>query len=757
MSRESFDTVDIIQRMQGARGPKKRLLKKQLAEAERRGSRHADLVEQVTKLEEENRLKDEQLEAALAGRVMEAYKPRRKIGKGIRERAVVEREGIKERIRQMGLRVNDITGVSMEGTYLIGRLGITYIKEGAGTLIEVAERLRADLPDLNLTQSDVNQALIARSPREIARAKKKNNKQVKQLVSMARMHVELEGLANGVDLAVRKKKADVPAEVKALKKKLSEARLRFYASDIEAAKKERAIETVNRLQDQLENGLTRIKESPKEIPPELANLRDQARQLRMEIGVDAALAKARDIRQQIKEGTYVPPPKKIKKPVNRDLERKQIELAKERREIRQMIADASPWTAVKVGKEIAFSLKAIKATADFSFVMRQNMWQVFSHPVLGGKAFGPSMKAFFREYSADQINNAIRDSENAFLYEQSGLAILDGESQDQAQRSEVFRARVIEKIPGVGHIIRASGRHAAAFSNLMRTSAFDQFMDNHPEATQDQMRAFADYLNVSTGLGNLGRAGAFGDVLQVAFFSPKFAVSRIQTPWALVKYRNVPGVRKTIAKDMVKVISTGMMILFLADLAGFEVEWLDVDDPDWGKIRIGDHRIDIWAGFQQPARLIARILTGPAGFKKDVEGFFGGEPIDPLEVTSRFAAFKFAPSVTMPLELWTRKTAVGDDTTRLKTIARSFAPMVGEDIAEAGIESGIAAGALASPWVLLGGGLSTYGDSESATRRRIERFRGRGEFGRAERLFWKWNRENPDDQISRKWFLGAKK
>ena len=168
LSRESFDTVDIIQRMQGARGPKKRLLKKQLAEAERRGSRHADLVEQVTKLEEENRLKDEQLEAALAGRVMEAYKPRRKIGKGIRERAVVEREGIKERIRQMGLRVNDITGVSMEGTYLIGRLGITYIKEGAGTLIEVAERLRADLPDLNLTQSDVNQALIARSPREIA-------------------------------------------------------------------------------------------------------------------------------------------------------------------------------------------------------------------------------------------------------------------------------------------------------------------------------------------------------------------------------------------------------------------------------------------------------------------------------------------------------------------------------------------------------------------------------------------------------------
>jgi len=758
LSRESFDTADIIKRMQGVRGPGKRLAKKQLAEAARRSKRYADLEKQVAELQEADRIKDEQLEAALAGKVLKAYKPRRKIGKGIRERAVAEREDIKKRIRQMGLRVNDITGVTAEGTYLIGRLGITYIKEGAGTLIEVAERLRADLPDLNLTQSDVNQALIARSPKEVARAKRKNNKQVRQLVSMARMHVELEGLARGVDLAVKRKKAEVPAEVKALKKKLTEARLRFYASDIEAARKERAIETVNRLQDQLNNGLTRIKEVPKEIPPELANLQDQARQLRIEIGVDAALAKARETRQQIKEGTYIPPPKKIKKPVNKELERKQIELAKERREIRHMIADAAPWGVVKVGKEIAFTLKALKATSDFSFVMRQNMWQVFSHPILAKRAFVPAMKAFFSEYSADQINNAIRNSENGFLYEQVGLAVLDGESQDQAQRSEVFRARVIERIPGIGHIIRASGRHAAAFSNLMRTSAFDQFVDNHPEATQEQMRAFADYLNVSTGLGNLGRAGAIGDALQLAFFSPKFAVSRIQTPWALVKYRKMPGVRSAIAKDMVKVVSTGMMVLLLADLAGFfDVEWLDPEDPDWGKIRIGNHRIDIWAGFQQPARLIARIATSPAGFKEDVEGFFGGRPTDPLEVAGRFAAFKFAPIISVPRELWTRRTAVGEKVTRLETLAKLPIPMIAEDIWDAWRESGIPAGAAIAPWVLLGGGAATYEDSESATRRRIKRLQKRGKFSEAEKLFWKWNQENAKDQISRKWFLSTKK
>lgn len=736
LSRENFDTADIIKRMQGARGPGKRLLKKQLTEATRRGKRHADLVKRVAELEEQNRIKDEQLDAALAGKVLEAHKPRRKIGEGIRERSIARQNEFKERIRQMGLRVNDITGVSMEGTYLIGRVGIEYIVQGAGTLIEVAERLRADLPDLNLTQSDVNQALIARSPKEIARAKRENNKRVTQLVSMARMHVELEGLANGVDLAVKRKKAIVPKEVKALRKKLTKARLRFYASDIEAAKKERAIETINRLQDQLDNGLTRLKESPKEIPLELANLHDQARQLRMEIGVDAALTEAKEIRRQIKEGTYIPPPKRVKKPVNKELERKQIELTKERREIRQMIADAAPWGPWKITKEIAFTLKAIKATADISFTMRQNLWQVFSHPILAKRAFVPSLKAFFSEYSADQINNAIRNSENGFAYEQAGLAVLDGESQDQAQRSEVFRARLIERIPGVGSVIRASGRHAAAFSNLMRTSAFDQFMDNHPEATQDQMRAFADYLNVSTGLGNLGRAGAIGDALQVIFFSPKFAVSRVQTPWALVKYRKMPGVRKQIAKDMVKVISTGGMILALAKMAGWDVELLDPEDPDWGKIRIGNTRIDIWGGIQQPARLIARLATG--AFYKD---------FDPLEILGRFAAFKFAPIVTMPIELARGETAVGEEITRLETLGRAFMPMVFEDIEDAWKEEGAAVGLGVGALTILGVGVSTYEDSESAVRKEINKLKRRGKPASAEKLRHWWNRENPDNKI----------
>lgn len=743
LSRENFDVVHIIQRMQGAKGLKGKLAKEELADAARHAKRHVDLVKQVTKLEEENRLKDEKSEEALAGKVMETNKPRGKIGKTIREKARAEREDIKDRIRRMGLRVNDITGVSVEGTYLIGRLGITYIKEGVGTLVEVVERLRTDLPDLNLTDQDVYQALIARSPREKARAKSKNAKRVAQLVSMARMHVELEGLADGVDLAVKRKRATVPKEVKALRKKLAEARSEFYASDIEAARVERAIETVNRLQDQLENGLTRLKESPREIPPELANLHEQARQLRMEIGVDAKLAEAQETKKQISEGTYVPPPPRIKKPVNRELERKQIELERERREIRQMIVDSAPWTAKRVLAEVAYSAKAVAATADISFTLRQNAWQIFTHPTLGAKAFIPALKSFFSEYSADQINNSLLHSENSFLYEQSGLAIQDASSHDAQQRSEVYRGQVIEraKILGkqnpFGWIMSASARHAVTIGNLMRTSAFDHFMSKNPNATQEEMRAMADYINISTGIGDLGRFGAIGEGLQVVFFSPKFAVSRVQTPWALAKHWKLPRVRKQIARDMAGFISTGGMILTLAMLAGADMELFDPDDPDWGKIRKDNMRIDIWGGFQQPARVIARIARMP----------FADVDFDPLDILGRFAAFKLAPAITIPVELVRGKTAVGEEITKLETIGQSFVPLVLRDIGEAWKEEGLAAGLTAGALAAFGVGVSTYPDSETARRGKIKKLKQAKKYGEAERLRLEWNRENPEDRI----------
>lgn len=743
LSREKFDVVHIMNRMQAIKGLSGRLTTEERELATRLASEYATKVQELEQIEQETRDAEEKRDAILAEKVMAANKPRKKIGRDIKQRARAEREDIKQRIRQMGLRVNDITGIPVEGVYLIGRLGITYIKEGAGTLIEVAELLQGDMPDLNLSQHDVNRALIARSPKEKIRAKSEATKRVRKLVSMARMHVELQEMADGV-AKPRKGRPPLDADIKALRKKLTEARKIYYKSDIDAAKLERAIQRVNSLQDQIKNGRTKIERKPTEVPPELAAVQDQIRQLTMELRVDEELAK---VNKQLQTGEYILPQERVKKTVNQKLAHKQTELTRKRREITQAISDAAPWTAGKVAKEIAFSAKAVAATADFSFTLRQNFWQmprlVFTDPKKAAKVFITSIEAFLSENSADEINNAILHSDNAYLYEQFGLAILDANSPDAQQRSEVYRGRVIEraKIFGkqnpFGVLMSASARHAAIISNLIRTSAFDQFVADNPNATNEELRAIADYINVSTGLGNLGSFGAIGDKLQLAFFSPKFAVSRVQTPYKLYRYWNLPRVRKQIAGDMIGVVATGGMVLTLAYLAGFDVELLDPEDPDWGKIRIGNTRIDIWGGFQQPARLIARLATGK---------IIGGDA-DPLELLSRFAAFKLSPAVTIPIELWTGKTAVGEETAIPATLARSMVPLVARDVHEAWKEHGIPAAIGVGALAVVGVGVSTYEDSETGTRREIKKLKAKKKFAESEKLRLFWNRKHPKNRI----------
>jgi len=196
---------------------------------------------------------------------------------------------------------------------------------------------------------------------------------------------------------------------------------------------------------------------------------------------------------------------------------------------------------------------------------------------------------------------------------------------------------------------------------------------------------------------------------------------------------------------MVKVVSTGMMALFLAHLAGAGVEFLDPEDPDWGKIRIGNLRIDIWAGFLQPARLIARLASGE----------ISREDIDPLEFLGRFISYKSAPAASVPRELWRGKTAVGEETTWYETLLRIPVPMVLEDVYDAWKdfpereeERSVGAAAAVGGMVATGLNVSTYKDSETATRKKARKLWQRGDRPGAARLVQIHNANNRDNRIS---------
>ena len=738
LSRESFDVVSMLGELQKAVGPGGKLNKEQRSKVNRISDEGLALEAETKEMEEAEEISEMAANKIIAEKILTANRPK-SVGAAVRKRAIAKREEIKKRIRQLGLRVNELTGVGPEGLWLIGRLGVTYAEEGVGTAIEIVERVKSDMSDLSLTDQEVYRAIASRDPRAVRRARTKAGKRVITLGAIARIHVELDEIARGVAVKTTTKRAPVDADLKALRAKLTKARLLYYASDADAARVERAINKLNMLQARLENGQAKIKKVPREVPLELQDIQEQIKDVVAEMRVDESI---KEIQEKIRTGDFMPPPKRVKRKVNPVLERKQIRLVELRREYRNMVADVAPWTLPKVLKEVAYTLKATAATADISFTMRQNLWINWAHPVLAVKSFGPAMKTFFSEYTADQINNALLHSKNAALYELSGLAMQDAGSTDAKQHSEVFRARVLEntKIPILKQfaaIMKGSSRHAVTIGNLMRTSAFDLFIENNPNATIMELRAMADSINVATGLGNLGKLGAFGDELQVVFFSPRFAVSRIQTPFKLAQYWKYPRVRKQLAKDYVRVVSTGMLVLALADFAGLEVVWWDMDDPDWGKIRIGNTRLDIWGGFQQSARLIARLTSAA----------FIDDPTPPIELVGRFAAFKVSPVVSIVGELVTSKTAVGEDITKLESLATAPVPMVLRDVYEAWKEHGTAAGGGVGIWAGLGGGAATYEDSMTGTRRRVARLRRKGKYAEANRVLAEWNRRNPGRKI----------
>src|SRR3990167_1517841 len=200
--------------------------------------------------------------------------------------------------------------------------------------------------------------------------------------------------------------------------------------------------------------------------------------------------------------------------------------------------------------------------------------------------------------------------------------------------------------------------------NLLRTAVFDEFVERHPNATDAELAAWAHWVNVATGRGALGRPGAIGSELSTVIFAPRFAISRLQAPFVIFQHWKEPRVRREIAKDYAATVAFSMTALALAAMAGADAGD-DPRSPNFGKIRVGDTRIDLWGGMVQPARLATRLVLGAT----DRAGITGAglpeseKALDPLEVLGQFAAFKLSPFVTVPVELYRGKTAVGEPRT----------------------------------------------------------------------------------------------
>ncbi len=333
--------------------------------------------------------------------------------------------------------------------------------------------------------------------------------------------------------------------------------------------------------------------------------------------------------------------------------------------------------------------KASAASFDISAPGRQGLALLYRPE--WWKSWKPMMQALVKEDNAQAVLQSIEKHPLYGMSQDAGLYLAPyGEFAPHLARSEeVFMSHLADKLPW----IKWSNRAYVTYLNKLRSDTFYnqiatwQKQGLSPAEVLHKAGQFADFINVATGRGNIGRLNETGAVvLNATFFSPRFVASRFQLP--LKVFKSDPEVRKEVFKALGAWFGAGASILFLATQSGAKVE-LDPRSTDFAKVRIGNTRIDPWAGMQPLARATAQFLTAT---RKTSESWI--TQTGRLEVAGRFVESKLSPSASLIIDGLRGANFIGEpmeattETITRESTARLM-PMTIQDMIDGFRESGL--------------------------------------------------------------------
>jgi peptidoglycan hydrolase-like protein with peptidoglycan-binding domain len=313
--------------------------------------------------------------------------------------------------------------------------------------------------------------------------------------------------------------------------------------------------------------------------------------------------------------------------------------------------------------EISNFMRSIKASMDVSAVFRQGLFTVVSHPIVGAKALPAMFKAFKNDKYRFQVEQDILSRKNYKLYQDAGLELTDI-GTDLTVMEETFMSRLAEKIPGVA----GSQRAYTTFLNKIRVDTFDLLIKNLVKSegkhTAEEAKAIATLINESTGRGKVGLKPNTLAGLNTIFFAPRLVASRFQMLAGHSMWHGTKASRKLIAKEYGRFLSGMALVYLLAQLADVDIEW-DPRSSDFGKIKIGDTRLDPLGGFSQVIVFLSRVSSGKtktlSGNVKPIRGdnvpYGSGNTAD---IIGRFIRTKLAPAIGVSIDVLSGKDVVGN-------------------------------------------------------------------------------------------------
>jgi len=357
--------------------------------------------------------------------------------------------------------------------------------------------------------------------------------------------------------------------------------------------------------------------------------------------------------------------------------------------------------------------KALMASMDLSRALRQNVLLIGS-PKTWLKAFHTDMKLLISDEKTAQA------LEKQYQVELDGMGDLVNKSSIRINKwgeevnfrtgAESFSSRLAKKIPGV----QRSERAFSAGGNLIRMNKLKQIAKNRAGkiTTDKQWKDIGHVINLLTGEGDPKTFGRFGPILNAAFFAPRLTEARVRAFTDLFNPNLSWAARKILAYHVGSFVGINLGLLgLMSTVPGVEVE-RDYRSTDFGKIKIGNTRLDFWGGYLPIARLITRLASG------EVKTQSGRViPADRKDTIMTFLQSKLGPVPAYALDLIRGQTFYGDSvgldaTSTLEQFYHRLTPFFFQDLVDAIHYQGLSTGFATAPLGFFGAGVQTYPESK---------------------------------------------
>lgn len=548
-----------------------------------------------------------------------------------------------------------------------------------------------------------------------------NRPQVKE-IELAKREVE----ALNAEIAEMRKPAPKTEEqlrVESLDKQIAEVERQIRADEVFPDRKKLTISS-----PEIESREKRLKllQEERQFARDRIQPRPDAKS-KLDLAKDRTQKRISELKKEIATETFS---KKKASPIKPDMELARIQaerasLQEQADGIEERLEYERSGLRAKIGKQFTGlwdNARNIMAGGEFSFIMRQGGLFAKAHPIKAATAMPEMWRALVenpdeaRAINIQQINEPIAKEAKSF-----GLHLSEHGRALSRQEEFLLQDKFAAKVPIVSNGIARFAAAGTTLLNRYRIEYWKMMADGLKADDVVGKQALAKFINQSTGYGSLGPLEHSATFLARVFFSPRYWSSRLQLAVGHSMWDGSIASRKIIAKEYARIAITQTAYigaLYAAAKLANQAAGSPVDvesnplSSGFGKIRIGNTRIDTLAGMAQVFTYLSRVITGStktAGGKiQSIRGNTGFGKQDTLDVTQQYVRGKLHPLSGLAVTAATGKNFYGAKADLKKEALNLLYPMTYGDMVDAFKEHGISEGTALSILLLIGEGANTY-------------------------------------------------